>query len=173
MKLIVSDIPDEGIEREINKEILFQNAHKAPVNAHLHFIKDDENVFVSGHLRSEIDQVCSRCLEAYREKIDFDFSATYIPYPERGEHSDKYKINREELEIEFYHNNEIDVFDLIKEQVNINLAMKPLCSEDCKGLCKTCGANLKLNPCHCSKDEVDERWVVLKNFFLKGRSKHG
>ena len=35
-----------------------------------------------------------------------------------------------------------------------------LCSEDCKGLCPRCGADLNLGPCSCKK-EVDPRLAVL------------
>ncbi len=58
---------------------------------------------------------------------------------------------------------EEEVFDtrpLLTEQVQLNVPMKPLCKEDCAGLCSGCGADLNAGPCDC--DQVaDPRWAAL------------
>jgi uncharacterized protein len=45
--------------------------------------------------------------------------------------------------------------------------MKPLCAEDCRGLCPQCGANLKTAPCPCRPEAVDSRLEALKKFKVK------
>ncbi|MDY5613643.1 MAG: DUF177 domain-containing protein, partial [Dysosmobacter sp.] len=42
----------------------------------------------------------------------------------------------------------------------LEMDTKTLCSEDCKGLCPRCGADLNLGPCSCKK-EVDPRLAAL------------
>ena len=42
----------------------------------------------------------------------------------------------------------------------LGMDTKNLCSEDCKGLCARCGANLNDGPCGC-RPEVDPRWAAL------------
>jgi len=46
-----------------------------------------------------------------------------------------------------------------------------LCSEDCKGLCPRCGADLNMTKCSCEPDVTDERLAVLKDI-LKGMSEN-
>ena len=49
-----------------------------------------------------------------------------------------------------------------REAVILELPMRFLCSEDCKGLCPGCGSNLNNGPCDCVKTEGDQRWAPLK-----------
>jgi uncharacterized protein len=40
--------------------------------------------------------------------------------------------------------------------------MKPLCREDCRGLCPRCGSDLNVSECGCVVEEVDPRWRALQ-----------
>jgi uncharacterized protein len=51
----------------------------------------------------------------------------------------------------------------MQEQFYLSLPMKPLCSEDCKGLCPVCGTNLNRDTCNCRRDWDDPRFAALKN----------
>lgn len=51
--------------------------------------------------------------------------------------------------------------ELITEDIFLDLPSKLLCSEDCKGICSKCGADLNAGPCSCEK-EVDPRLAALK-----------
>ncbi len=57
-------------------------------------------------------------------------------------------------------NMRLDVDDLIHSDVLLNMPAKFLCTEDCKGLCSKCGANLNNGPCGCKK-EADPRMAKL------------
>ncbi len=39
---------------------------------------------------------------------------------------------------------------IVIEQIHLGIPMKPLCREDCQGLCGQCGADLNEGPCSCS-----------------------
>jgi len=52
--------------------------------------------------------------------------------------------------------------DLVRETIILALPLKPLCSEDCKGLCPVCGTDLNKSQCNCIKKETDPRWEKLK-----------
>jgi uncharacterized protein len=43
--------------------------------------------------------------------------------------------------------------------------MKPLCSEDCKGICPQCGQDLNEGECDCEIETVDPRLAKLKEFY--------
>ena len=61
---------------------------------------------------------------------------------------------------------EIDVGDLAYSAFILDMDMKNLCSEDCRGLCPGCGVNLNDETCRC-KPEVDPRWAALSQFMDK------
>ena len=58
----------------------------------------------------------------------------------------------------------IDLDALVFEQVLLQVPMKPLCAETCRGLCEQCGANLNAESCACRPGAVDRRLEALKNF---------
>ena len=58
---------------------------------------------------------------------------------------------------------ELDGGSLLWEQYLLALPVKPLCDENCQGLCPRCGAPLRDGPCGCSEESGDPRLAVLKN----------
>ena len=52
------------------------------------------------------------------------------------------EIEEDDLTTAFYEDDEIDLGQLMHEQFYLALPMKPLCRDDCKGLCAMCGTNL-------------------------------
>ena len=55
----------------------------------------------------------------------------------------------------------LDLFSLVRDDILLELPVKHLCSDDCLGLCPTCGQNLNEGSCGCSKKAVDPRMAVL------------
>jgi uncharacterized protein len=50
----------------------------------------------------------------------------------------------------------------MRDEFYLALPMKPLCKDDCKGLCPLCGANWNRDTCTCKAEWVDPRLAVLK-----------
>ena len=73
------------------------------------------------------------------------------------------KLQAEELEISYYQGDFIDLTPIICEQIILQIPIKPLCSEECKGLCPHCGINMNVASCSCHLEFVDPRLAVLKN----------
>lgn len=59
----------------------------------------------------------------------------------------------------------IDLYDVIYNDIVLNLPTSVLCDEECKGLCPDCGINLNTGACECSNEKVDPRLAKLKNLF--------
>ena len=72
------------------------------------------------------------------------------------------EVKSEELDLDFYSGEELDLLDLIKEQIELNLPMKPLCDDACKGICPKCGTDLNVKSCTCSVKDIDPRFESLK-----------
>jgi len=64
----------------------------------------------------------------------------------------------------FYYSRNIDLKEIVLEQLNLTLPMKPLCSEDCQGICPICGRVIKDGECSCMTNDSDPRLKKLKIF---------
>ena len=109
------------------------------------------------------DLSCARCVEAYPFANASTFHVRFRPRPEVSEENEEIEItDKEELDVEFYSERAIPLRDLALEQVQLAIPMKPLCDENCLGLCPTCGANRSREACSCEISITDDRWGALK-----------
>jgi uncharacterized protein len=167
MKITVSDIPDEGIDLELEERLSSETIKiLSPVKAVLRLDKKGSEVIVRGVINGEVEQQCGRCLKTFGMDIRSQLDLTYRPAEElkRDEH---HELKGEELETGFYGNDELDIDELLKEQMLLNIPMKPLCSAQCKGLCPKCGTDLNSAQCGCEVSVVDERLAVLKQLLKR------
>ena len=167
MKIFIPDIPKEGIGIDIHEALL---ADSGPVSVHgrLHAVKAEGEVLVTGSLKAEAELECSRCLKAFRRDISISFDVCYHPVEQlTGE--DRHEIAADELEMDFYAGDELDITNLLIEQVALNVPMKPLCSDSCRGLCPNCGADLNMGNCACSINHHDARFEKLKILLKEGK----
>lgn len=125
-------------------------------------------VIIKGNLSATIDVYCSRCLEETNLPIGGDFAYTLVPA--KAETKEDLELKAEELEISHYDGDFIDFTPIIYEQIILQIPIKALCKENCKGLCLHCGINLNASSCDCHLDFVDDRMAVLKNFKVKNKS---
>ena len=77
------------------------------------------------------------------------------------------EIQEDDLTTAFYENETIDLGQLMREQFYLALPMKPLCREDCQGLCPQCGTNLNRGTCTCRDNWIDPRLAALKEIRIK------
>lgn len=59
----------------------------------------------------------------------------------------------------------IDLTNTVTNIILLNIPMKHLCGEECKGLCTTCGVDWNKTECGCNKENIDPRLEGLKNYF--------
>ncbi len=104
---------------------------------------------------------CGRCLEDMEEHISGEI-ATYYEKTDRAIPEGEELTEADDVEILDYSAKTIDLRRRIAELVNLNMPMKPLCSDDCKGLCPECGRNLNEGACGCGTRQEDPRWHTLK-----------
>ena len=124
---------------------------------------DGEGEYVAdGTVSFTADLTCSRCLEPYPIASNSNFHVRFRPRPEAIVENDEIEItNKEELDVEFYSERMVPLRHLALEQIQLSIPMKPLCDENCLGLCPTCGANRSAGECSCATSIVDERWGAL------------
>jgi uncharacterized protein len=62
----------------------------------------------------------------------------------------------------------LDLREAIRQNALLAIPMKPLCREDCAGLCQKCGQDLNEGQCDCTKPEIDPRWSKLADLASAG-----
>jgi uncharacterized protein len=124
----------------------------------------DVDVRVTGEIRAE----CHRCLGQLTMPIDVSIRLL-IQLGERGARPDG-TDEEDFVVIPGTGDARYDLFPRVREELILNLPIKLLCREDCKGLCTKCGADLNEGPCACTDEPADERWGPLRNF-LNGKDK--
>jgi uncharacterized protein len=124
----------------------------------------DLEVQLSGSFSLELQTGCSACLKDFVLEVPVAFSQTMRPKPrEMPELPDELELSQQELSESYFEGDTIDIEALIREQILLALPMYPRCSEDCRGLCSGCGADLNNEQCSCKHDDVDPRWAALKS----------
>ena len=137
-----------------------------PIALAFDIFKDKQQFRLIGNVKTTLELACSRCLEPYTLPIDQRFDLRYQPHAQNTGEGER-EIEEDDLTTAFYENDEIDLGQLMREQFYLALPMKPLCSDDCKGLCPVCGANLNRDACDCSRSWEDPRLAALKEFRTK------
>ena len=133
----------------------------APVDLAFEIHKDKDKFRLVGTAKTELELGCSRCLEPFRLTVDTPFDIRYLPFSEASSEAER-EVEEEDLETSYYRDDQIDLNELLREQFYLALPMKPLCQEDCKGLCSQCGTNLNLGSCDCAPAWEDPRLAGLK-----------
>lgn len=138
-----------------------------PVRLAFDIFKDKDQFRLIGSVQTTLEMSCSRCLEPFTLPVDSPFDLRYQPHA-RNTGDGEREIEEDDLTTAFYENDTIDLGQLMREQLFLALPMKPLCRDDCKGLCPSCGTNWNKGPCDCTNRWEDPRLAALKT--LKGDS---
>lgn len=129
--------------------------------------KSDSRFELSGRITALLELPCSRCLEPLRWPVDAAFHLRYQPASlDEGAESDR-EVQENDFDAAFYDGDAIDLGQLMREQFYLALPMKPLCREDCRGLCPVCGANRNTSACSCDAKWTDPRLAPLENLLKK------
>ena len=134
---------------------------RGPVHSELSVSLLGDQVHVEGNLGADLELTCCRCLKPFAQKIQKGFELDYRPDPMVDEEGDEFSLTYTDLEIGFYRNQQLDVSAVISEQIVLEIPMKAVCQEGCKGLCDQCGADLNESDCGCQPQTVDPRLSPL------------
>lgn len=105
---------------------------------------------LEGTASTELDLTCDRCLREFTREMTVPVDTLLAETLEDEENAD----------IILLENGGIDLDDVFTTAFVLAMDQKHLCSEECRGLCARCGANLNEGPCPC-KPEVDPRLAAL------------
>ncbi|MGA2090123.1 MAG: DUF177 domain-containing protein [Endomicrobiales bacterium] len=144
----VTQFPDSGIIQKViekyQSDALNGIVKDQAISISFSVQKLGNELLVQGTIRGVVEQECSCCLEPARWNLDLPFAQAYT--------ADQTVI---------------DIEPEVRDTLLINLPQKPLCVQDCKGLCTVCGGNKNTHPCECHKPLGDIRLTKLNDFFKK------
>ena len=134
----------------------------APVRLTFDIYKDKQQFRLVGRVTTTLELPCSRCLEPFAWPVDAEFDLRYQPHTTNTGEGER-AIEEDDLTTAFYQNDEVDLGQLMQEQFYLSLPMKPLCREDCAGLCPVCGINRNRGTCACNTQWEDPRLAALRS----------
>jgi len=154
MELDLSSLKEIGSRKTIKKKIELPDltyrkqeiATPFPFDVELNVSRTRDSYLLQGNFSGILVLTCSRCLEKFDYKIELI-------------------IEEEILKKDIEDPTEVDITDLFIENILLAIPIKAICSDECKGLCSNCGANLNKEECGCQREVVDPRLAKLKDYF--------
>lgn len=138
----------------------------APVDGRVDFQNSGDLLNIKGHARAVLRLQCARCLAdvdvAVAMQIDERLPLEQVTHPDRPveEGAEGEIVVSEVVHLEAGRPI-LNMDELLRQQVVMEVPIRALCSETCKGLCQNCGADLNRGPCGCPPPEADPRLATL------------
>jgi len=114
-----------------------------------------------GSLAAQVRLSCARCLEPLTVGIEAPLSEEFSARPP-AESLEEGTIDVEEPAHAAFHENLLDLTELVRQNIIVNLPIRPLCRESCAGICPRCGSALNAGPCGCPPEEPTGPLVELR-----------
>ncbi len=163
LQISVKSIPETGKElslqlgkewfdrwREEDSGLEFTQGN---IRGSVNLAKYGENILIRGLLEGRLALSCSRCLEPFEAQVATEFEVLLAPAPQT-EAPDNEELSAQELDLDVYSGETVDLEALVREQIILLVPLKPLCQESCRGLCPACGADLNRESCSCKVEKV-------------------
>jgi uncharacterized protein len=175
MKIQVADITEsprelkyaEGVDELNGRLARGASEYQLPseLGIDVSYYRSGSDLFFHGSLRGRVRATCGRCLEEYEFALDLPLTLVLAPREETA--GVARELSADDVALTFYEGKEVDLTPLVYEQILLALPTRPLCHDDCRGLCPSCGANLNLARCTCAPASAIPRLAVLRD--LVGR----
>lgn len=122
---------------------------KTPLKGQVRVSNTGTLLLVEGEVKTTVEFECSRCLSTFSTEVDAEIEEEFR-IEKIGDSMRVLPIEEDDLESEaLVENNILDVDELVRQTLLVELPIAPLCKEECKGLCPTCGENLNMRECTC------------------------
>ena len=119
-----------------------------PVRLDLELQAVNDGIVAVGHVVATWEGECRRCVTPVRGEVVAQVQEIYERDPVEGET----RLLRDAV---------VDLAEMARDAVLLELPIAPLCREDCAGLCPICGVNRNETTCTCEPETKDPRWAAL------------
>ncbi len=154
---------------EVNGIVDIEGSEKA-VSGKVRLMRTDNGIFTRGTLQAENEATCSRCASLFDYPLILNIEEEYFPTTDVVSGTPLAVPEEPEcFTIDEY--NTLDLTEAIRQYALLATPMKPLCRQDCAGLCPSCGINLNQATCDCPREPADPRWSELRKLVLTDTKK--
>ena len=134
---------------------------KSYVKGSVNMLRTNRGILLTALLDSVVPCSCSRCLVDMGYPLELDIEEEYLPKTDvltRARMKDP-----QEFEENFFTGSGhiLDLSEAVRQYLDIGTPMNPICSDNCSGICLTCGVNLNETSCACDETPADPRWGPL------------
>ncbi len=165
MELFLDEIPPEGIQVDIHLDKDDPAARdlgiRESITGSLNFRKVGFQLLVRGHVAGVLRLRCSRCLKDFDLDMNEEVDIELRPFLDLERSAAEVELETDDLDVEFFRGESLNIGHLVAEQIALAIPMKPLCMETCAGICPQCGGDLQKGPCECTHEAPDGRWSGL------------
>jgi uncharacterized protein len=120
----------------------------------------EDGVVADGKLSALTQLACSRCLKDYWQPLKFNFTEMFSAHP-AGNPGDE--LGEQPLPAD----RSIDLTPIIRDYAVLDIPIRQLCAEDCKGFCPVCGMNRNQEDCGHRQVSIDPRMAELQKLLEK------
>ena len=155
-----------GSMRDCEVDGIFEvSGDSSLVKGKVRLMRTDRSILVKGTLHTRVKVSCSRCLSLFYSPLNLNIEEEYFPTSDVisgaslpvPEEPGCFTIDEHHI---------LDLTEAIRQYALLAIPIKPLCHEDCTGLCPHCGHNLNHGPCNCLPQKADPRWAKLQELAL-------
>jgi len=122
------------------------------IQGKVNLIRTDRGILVKGKLEADVELSCSRCLTLFNCPITLSIEEEYFPTIDMAS-GVSLPLPDEPGSFTINERHELDLTEAMRQCALLAIPMKPLCREDCAGLCPVCGQNLNQGACSCPPRE--------------------
>jgi uncharacterized protein len=149
------ELEEENVQLDTDLKLI------GPITGHARLRRINQGLLADGWVDVTLEQECTRCLKQFELPTHVPFEGRFYPTmdivtgapllpPDDGEDA---------FAIDDHH--QIDLTEIVRQHVLLEMPMVTLCKEDCAGLCSQCGKDLNEGPCNC-QPEIDTRMSILQ-----------
>jgi uncharacterized protein len=160
--------PVEGYPEIVSLEAAGDVRFLEPLSVSLHVEREYDHIRAEGSCDTSIGLSCSRCLADFQEPLHSEFTLFFRKGAGEPEEEEVELADHDLVSIT-YEGDEIDFAPCISEQVIMEIPFKPLCRQECQGLCTVCGINLNSAECGCDRRPTSISFGDLKDFTVKNK----
>ena len=122
---------------------------------------DSETVILKGELNGLLQSFCGRCGVQVEDEFNSCFEYVVSSRKEESPEEKEVECSDDDVSTMYLQEPEIDIDEILREQAYLESPVRMLCSENCKGVCQGCGAQLNSESCSCSADYSDSPFAIL------------
>ena len=164
MQINVAQLLQESIgstrKYQVDEIVVGDNGNDYRVSGECQLLRTQRSILVKCRLTTDARLTCSRCLTDFQQALSFKFEEEYLPTVDVNTGA-PLDISEEAGAFTIDEHHILDITEAIRQYAQLVITMKPLCSQECAGLCQKCGKNLNEGPCACPTGEIDPRWAKL------------